>query len=131
MPVYKKPLYISASQYIDGSYSSELTPSELTSLGRELISGLEDEIARGHASTLLINSHLNELEAEGLRSNPKNLEKYLFSMSTFLRAGRATNRLFRARDKIKRMQETDLSICLEASGLSLDGPDGQPRALTG
>jgi hypothetical protein len=31
----------------------------------------------------------------------------------------------------KRMQETDLSICLEASGLSLDGPDGQPRALTG
>jgi len=73
---------------------------------------------------------LNELEAGGLRSNHKNLEKYLFSMSTFLRAGRATNRLFRARDKIKRMQETDLSICLAASGLSPDGPDEPPR-LTG
>jgi hypothetical protein len=100
MSVYKNPLYISASQYIDGSYSRELTLSELASLGKDLISGLEDEIARGHASFLLINSQLNELEAGGLRSNPKNLEKYLSSMSTFLRTGRATNRLFRARDKL-------------------------------
>jgi len=131
MPVYKKPLYISASQYIKGGNSPELIPSEITSLGKDLISGLEDEISRAHASTLLINSQLNELEARGLRSNPKNLEKYLHSISTFVRAGRASNRLFQARDKIKSMQEADISIRLELLDLCREGPDDRPGALTG
>jgi len=131
MPVYKNLYTFLASQYIDGSYSSELTPSELTSLGRDLISGLEDEIARNRSSTLLIAKQLNELEAGGLRSNHKNLEKislqyvHLFTDPVALPTACSGRR-----DKIKRMQEADLSIRFAALGLSLDGPDEPPR-LTG
>ena len=44
MPKYKNPLYVQASQYLDGDYAETLSARELQELGYDLVKGLSNEI---------------------------------------------------------------------------------------
>ena len=110
MPAYKNPLYIAASDYINGLNSSDLTASELASLGHQLLSSLDDQIARVHSTTLLIGRQLDEMDAAGLGMADKKLDACMRVSPILDRTARQLSHLVRASHKIKEMRETDLSI---------------------
>ena len=83
MPAYKNPLYLATSQYIKGMNSSDHTPSELASLGQQLLSSLDDEIARVNSTFLLLGRQFDEMDAAGLGLEDKKHEAYLRRLSPF------------------------------------------------
>ena len=127
MPAYKNPLYLATSQYIKGMNSSDHTPSELAFLGQQLLSSLDDEIARVRSTSLLIGRQLDEMDAAGLGLEDIKRDTCMRVSSILGRTARQTSHLVRASHKIKDMQETDLSICFEF--LASDGSQASPPGL--